>query len=162
MAKRKDRTGLQYGRLQVTAFSHVGAGRKLYWHCLCNCGTPTVVMGDNLERGLTRSCGCLRQEVTSAHRRTHGHRYALEGKRTPTASSYHNAKSRSTNRNHPDYPDYGGRGIEFRFDGVEALLAEIGERPDGLSIDRIDVDGHYESGNVRWADSITQANNKRS
>ncbi len=81
--------------------------------------------------------------------------------KTPTYQSFRNAKQRCSNPNSPQYKDYGGRGVEFRFADVWDLLADIGERPDGTTLDRIDPDGHYEAGNVRWATPQEQARNKR-
>lgn len=75
------------------------------------------------------------------------------------------AKKRCTNKNSPDYPLYGGRGIQFQFatgaDAARWVVANIGYPEPGQSIDRIDSNGHYAQGNLRWADKWTQANNKR-
>jgi hypothetical protein len=79
----------------------------------------------------------------------------------PGYNSYHSAKQRCTNPKSKQWKDYGGRGIEFRFTDIAQLFAEIGSRPKGMSIDRIDNDGHYESGNVRWATRKQQRENSR-
>jgi hypothetical protein len=86
-------------------------------------------------------------------------KHGLSG--TRTYRSFSEAKQRCTNSNNPDYPQYGGRGIEFRFQSVEELVADIGLRPVDKTLDRIDPNGHYEAGNVRWADDKQQANNRR-
>ena len=80
--------------------------------------------------------------------------------RTPIYTSYREAKRRCTDPRHRDYERYGGRGIEFRFDAVTDLFSVIGDRPQGKTLDRIDPDGHYEVGNVRWASPKEQANNR--
>ena len=86
--------------------------------------------------------------------RTHG----LSG--TGTYRSWWNARQRCQNPNLPQFKDYGGRGIEFRLT-LEELVDEIGPRPEGHTLDRIDPDGNYEVGNVRWATPREQARNRR-
>lgn len=72
------------------------------------------------------------------------------------------AKGRCTNPNNPSYKDYGARGIEFRFNSFQEFLNEVGRRPSSQhSLDRIDNNGHYAKGNLRWADKKAQANNRR-
>jgi hypothetical protein len=80
--------------------------------------------------------------------------------RTPTYVSYREAKQRCTNSKHPDYQQYGGRGIEFRFSSPAEIVDEIGERPEGKTLDRINFDGHYERKNVQWATPKQQAANR--
>jgi hypothetical protein len=76
-------------------------------------------------------------------------------------NSYYNARSRCTNPNFPNWENYGGRGIEFRFSSFEEFLGELGPRPEGKTLDRINTNGHYEPGNVRWATPKEQQKNRR-
>ena len=76
-------------------------------------------------------------------------------------AAFYDAKYRCTNPNVKRYPDYGGRGIEFRFETFEQFIAEMGPRPDGYQLDRIDNDGHYEPGNVRWTTRTINTRNQR-
>lgn len=72
-------------------------------------------------------------------------------------------RARCLNPNNADYPDYGGRGVKVceRWNDFAAFVSDMGRRPDGFSIDRMDVNGDYEPSNCRWADAVTQASNKR-
>jgi hypothetical protein len=74
---------------------------------------------------------------------------------------YKDAKRRCVNREREDYPLYGGRGIEFKFSCFEDFYAELGDRPKGRTLDRIDNSGHYEPGNVQWSTPRQQARNRR-
>lgn len=90
------------------------------------------------------------------NRQTHNKRY------TAVYRAYHLAKRRCTNTAGVNYADYGGRGIEFRFTSFEEFYAELGDKPSSNhSVDRIDNDGHYEKGNVRWALRPEQRRNQR-
>ena len=80
---------------------------------------------------------------------------------TPEYRAYRNALNRCRREADPRYNSYGARGIEMRFDTFEEFFACIGPRPnDNLTLDRIETDGHYEAGNVRWATTAQQVASK--
>jgi hypothetical protein len=163
--KRQDLIGQRFGRLVVVGYSHTDANRNSLWHCRCDCGSTSVVYRGGLKSGRTQSCGCLHREMVGRLAVTSLTKHGMSAGhvRTPTYSAWLSARQRCNSEVDPYYANYGGRGIEMRFASVLDLIADIGEKPDtpGLSLDRIDNDGHYESGNVRWATAKQQANNRR-
>ena len=96
----------------------------------------------------------------ATHPKQHSMTTGIWQKEHPELVAIAAAKQRCTNPNNPGYKNYGARGIQWRIT-YKALLAEIGQRPDGCSLDRIDNDGHYESGNIRWATRKQQNANRR-
>lgn len=152
-----DLTGKKIGRLRVICLAP-RASRAYRWLCQCSCGNRTTVFSNNLLREHTLSCGCLRYERLANSLLTHGH---CKGKVTVEYKAYCHAKARCNNPNDHKYPIYGGRGIKFLFKSFPEFYAELGPRPAKHSLDRIDVDGHYEVGNVRWATAKVQSNNRR-
>lgn len=140
-----------YGRLCVAGYA---GGR--YWFCKCICGNTIKVRNSHLRKGHTRSCGCLAKETVTTHGET------LNGVWSREYRSYMSAKERCQNPKSSKYQYYGGRGIEFRFTAFEQFLAEVGRRPTKEhSIDRIDNDGHYEPGNIKWSTRSEQRQNRR-
>lgn len=159
----QDLTDKVYGRLTVLGF----AGQKSptynspMWHCLCSCGSIVQIHGGCLRRGETISCGCFRRE--EAARKFTTHRESLSKKQSPEMRAYYQAKFRCEDTSgNPRYSRWAGRGIQFRFSSLEHFLSVVGRRPSAKhSLDRIDNEGHYEPGNVRWATISEQNRNTR-
>jgi hypothetical protein len=153
-----DLVGQRFGRLTVVDF----AGRRrrnARWKCICDCGTEVIVEGHNIKRGNTASCGCFRRASTASLTRTHGHSAA----NTPEYESWCAMWARVRSKKGRRFRDYGARGIGAcnRWLSFEAFLADMGPRPIGLTLDRIDNNRGYEPGNCRWATSAQQSANQR-
>lgn len=155
-----DLTGQRFGRLLVLEYRRAGGGGAAYWRCLCDCGTEKLVTGGSLRRNNTRSCGCLKSDVLTARNFKHG--LMTRTGRTRTYNSWQQMIARTTNPDHPRWADWGGRGITVcdRWRDYPSFLADMGEKPPGLTLDRIDNNGDYEPGNCRWATHAQQAINK--
>lgn len=159
MSARLQLTGQHFERLTVLEYVGTDKRKKTLWRCKCICGNFTVTLGSNLKSKTVRSCGCLQPEATMANRTIHGQ--ARLGKETGAWFSYRDARKRCNNPKISNYRDYGGRGIKFLFTSFSQFFKELGPRPKGMSIDRINNNGHYEPGNVKWSTRKEQNNNKR-
>ena len=125
-----------------------------YVLCRCVCGVERKVMWDSIRRGLSKGCGCKGKCGASR---------ACNGTPTPTYVSWQSMRTRCLNPNSSDYPRYGGRGItvDAAWESFEQFLLDMGERPKGCTLDRIDVNGNYTKTNCHWATYKQQRQNQR-
>src|SRR5208337_1107938 len=173
--KRLSLTGqtLQSG-VHVLSPAGVSIHGKSQWNCVCPCGKGFIALGSELRNNHTRSCGCYSRSGTFVTK--HGHRSVTKGsnQQSPTYTLWMNLRERCSNPAHPHYGDYGGRGISYpkSWNSFESFLQDveltIGPKPPLAkgyerfwSIDRINNDKSYAVDNIRWANPITQANNRR-
>ena len=149
-----DLSGQRFGLLTVTSRAPNKPGGRAMWNCKCDCGHDAVVQAANLRNGHSRSCGCQ----SAIQEKTHG----LGG--TPTHRVWAGMLARCFNKNRRAYPDYGGRGITVceRWRKFENFLADMGTKPDGMTLERENNDGNCEPGNCVWATVLQQCNNRRS
>ena len=160
MRPRRDMSGERVGMLTVVKLAQAPGttsdGHRIptKWECLCDCGTTCTIESSALLRG-QKSCGCAKFVHGLSHH--------------PLYVTWRNVKYRCTKETHPQYPDYGGRGIIMDprwVDSPEEFIADV-ERTIGMkptnkhSLDRVDNEKGYVLGNLRWATASQQQNNKR-
>ena len=153
---KNDLTGNRFGRL--TAIERTGDKRWgcYLWRCLCDCGNSHIAASNSLKSGLVKSCGCLHSEVAAKKSFRHG------GYGTRTYKIWGGIIQRCCNKNNNSYSKYGGKGITVcdSWRDYETFLSDMGECPDGASIDRINGNLGYSPDNCRWATTRTQRMNQ--
>lgn len=155
--KRVQLTGMKFGKLLVLSL-HSTTTVPHSWKCVCECGNETVKSQQSLLFGKTKSCGCLRSELSAVRKTKHGY-----SKNHYLYSTWVSMRDRCNNPNNSSYFRYGGRGISVckRWDDFKAFIDDMGDRPDGCSLDRIDNSKGYSKDNCKWSSMSEQCNNKR-
>jgi hypothetical protein len=163
MGSPRDYTGYRNGRLIAVRPTDERKLGKIVWECRCDCGNAVFVPTNHLANNQRFSCGCAKQKgsLRVPKRPVHGHH--TNGHPTKTYASWSSMRTRCLNPRVREYPDYGGRGIRIceRWERFENFLADMGERPHGKTLDRIDVNGDYCAENCRWATPSEQLLNQR-
>lgn len=154
-----DLTGQQFGKLTALSVATRSTGRGVVWLCACKCGNTTRALLSSLTSGNTTSCGCKHQEALVARNFRHGKCG------TDEFHAWNAMKRRCVTKNPRVRKYYGDRGIKVCdrwLADFKHFLADVGLKPTKThSLDRIDPNGNYEPGNVRWATPETQARNRR-
>jgi hypothetical protein len=147
---RIDMTGFRQGRLMGLEYSHSHGGHA-YWLFACDCGNETVAKGASVRMGRTSSCGCLHKEISAERLITHGRRIAK--RHDATYRAWQEINNACTDRQSPRYRDHGALGIRvcsaWKADFM-TFLADMGERPSGTKLSRLDPDSDFSRSNCRW------------
>ena len=158
--RRINLVGCRFGRLTVIG-NFTAIKGKSFWLCKCDCGQSKFVRASGLVHGQAKSCGCWKNELASARSKklltTHGKTGSRE------YYTHQSMMQRCFNIKSKSYKDYGGRGITIcqRWLSFENFYEDMGNRPEGKTIDRIDTNGNYEPSNCKWSTPKEQQTNRR-
>lgn len=152
-----------FGRLTVLATFRMN--RKTFARCQCECGKIKNIRTSSLRRGYTRSCGCIAKERIKLANFKHGQckRSRMAVGTPPEYATWRSMIQRCGYAKHKSYKHYGARGIKVcdRWKIFRNFFEDMGTRPPGLQLDRINNDGNYEPGNCRWTTPKVNSNNRR-
>ena len=147
-----DMVGLRFGRLVGLAYSHRGPCGHAHWHFSCDCGVRVTVDGSKVRSGNTTSCGCRHREISAARLTVHGHR--ANKRHGLTYRAWQAMKDSCSNPASPKFDAVGARGIAVCpawLSDYERFLCDMGERPAGTALERVDAAGDFAPGNCAWA-----------
>jgi hypothetical protein len=151
--------GEKFGRLTVLGFSHRNKSGHRCSRFRCECGNEKVILEKHVKAGLITSCRCVHSSQLAARNHANA-RHGQSG--SPEYRAFVEARRRCNNPTRRGAEHYQGRGIKFLFQSFEEWFRELGSKPTPQhSVDRIDTNGHYEAGNVRWATLSEQNLNRR-
>jgi hypothetical protein len=157
--------GVRFGRLVVIEENVLTIDRRKACVCKCDCGEIKTIRVDSLKKGAIKSCGCLHADMAREKFTTHGH-LSNGNKNLKEYSAWSSMKARCSNPNHPQFYDWGGRGVvvcERWLNSFDNFLEDMRFAPSKRhTLDRYpNNNGNYEPDNCRWATYKQQAENKR-
>lgn len=163
MSRKIDLKGKKFGRLTVLEDVGRDKSKQVIWLCQCSCSDDSTceVRSSHLRSGHTQSCNCLQKERTIEAHKTHGH--CTKFNPSPTYTAWHGVIQRCTNPNSKAYRYYGAKGITVcdRWLRFENFLEDMGSKPEGMTLDRINTYLGYYPENCRWATWEQQRHNRR-
>ena len=151
----------RFGRLLVVSVAPRGKFNEIRWNCKCECGRESVVSASSLRNGTTKSCGCLKSELLKSNKTIKNFRHG--GTNTSEYSSWTSMRDRCKNPKNVGWKSHGGRGIKVcsRWNDFKNFLQDMGKKPDGFWIDRINNNGHYVPSNCQWVSPSENLKNTR-
>lgn len=156
--------GDKYGELTITKeLPYRNKDKRRMFECLCVCGKTKIVALNKLRSSHTQSCGCLWDRIMKENSFASIHNHTRRHKISPTFVSWTSMMQRCYDKNNISYSRYGDKGIQVckRWKDFTLFLQDMGERPPGLTLDRLDHKGNYEPCNCRWTDPVEQNREQR-